>query len=137
MGSAVIRREDWPMRLSGALESARNQPFQWGAHDCALFAADCVLAMTDRDFAAEFRGTYDSKDSAAAVLARESLEQIATRFLGERLASVNLAQRGDVMHRVQGEVPALGICIGDQAIFLGLRAFLWVPVQECSAAWHV
>lgn len=38
-----------------------NEPFSWGANDCAMFAADAIEAMTGVDVAAEFRGKYSTK----------------------------------------------------------------------------
>lgn len=46
-----------------------NTPFQWGTNDCALMAANYVLAKTGVDFAAEFRGKYNSKYSAYRLIA--------------------------------------------------------------------
>ncbi len=54
----ITRVPDWRVRLYAALEGHRGHAFQWGSHDCALLAADAVLAMTGVDLAAPFRGRY-------------------------------------------------------------------------------
>jgi len=57
MSAAIIPRlPDWAMRLDDLIRRRRARPFEWGRHDCAIFAADAVLAMTDRDLAAGLRG---------------------------------------------------------------------------------
>ncbi|MFN6950990.1 MAG: DUF6950 family protein [Albidovulum sp.] len=53
------RRRDWRARLHEEIERHRRVPFSWGdGSDCAMFAADCVKAMTGDDPAARFRGRY-------------------------------------------------------------------------------
>jgi len=51
----VSRPPDWPERLLAALAAARDRPFRWGEHDCCLFAADLIEAVTGVDPAAAFR----------------------------------------------------------------------------------
>lgn len=53
-----MRRDDWYSRLSTYVEDVRRKPFAYGDHDCALFAAGAVLAMTGIDPAAGLRGKY-------------------------------------------------------------------------------
>ncbi|SHI91145.1 DUF6950 family protein [Wenxinia saemankumensis] len=55
----MTRLPDWRPRLEAVLRDARGRAFAYGAWDCALFAADCIAAMTGKDPAAELRG-YDS-----------------------------------------------------------------------------
>jgi len=54
----IKRYPDWRTRLSAYLYEVAHKPFQWGEHDCALFAAGAVHAMTGEDFAADYRGKY-------------------------------------------------------------------------------
>ena len=61
------RRPDWPERLAVLVEARRHAPFVWGTHDCAMFAADAVLAQTDRDFLARWRGAYAAEEQGEAI----------------------------------------------------------------------
>lgn len=45
-----------------------RMPFEWGANDCALFAADGILACSGVDIAAEFRGKYSDEEGALAAI---------------------------------------------------------------------
>jgi hypothetical protein len=54
------RLSDWRERLTAYLVSVAGRPFAYGSHDCALFVAGAVEAMTDFDPAALHRGQYDS-----------------------------------------------------------------------------
>lgn len=53
-----MRFPDWKPRLTAYLASIARAPFAPGAHDCALFAAGCIEAMTGQDLARDLRGTY-------------------------------------------------------------------------------
>ena len=137
MGSQLKRFEDWPRRLDAAIEGARKRPFSWGSHDCALFAADVVVALTGEDLAAYGRGHYDSAETALRMIsAGGGLAAIATKALGEPVP-VPQARRGDVVLRCGEHGPSLGICLGARCAFTGFEGLVFVPLNECEQAWHV
>lgn len=92
-----MRLENWPGLLEEFIEQSLHAPFEWGARDCCLFAADAVRAMTGEDYAAEFRGRYRSARSAQQVLAAfGGVSGIVERTGFEEIAPL-MAQRGDVV----------------------------------------
>ncbi len=97
------RRVDWPERLAGCLAAARARPFAWGSHDCALFACDCVKAITGVDPGRRFRAKYKTARGAAGALRRFAgggVEAAAMRMaadLGAPEIAVARAGRGDVV----------------------------------------
>lgn len=106
---SLARFENWPQRLAAALESRRATAFAWGRNDCAIFAADMVKAITGKDFAAGFRGTYRSKRKALAMLEANgwaSLEALGDHFLPR---ATERLQRGDVVLYDGRFGPFLGI----------------------------
>jgi hypothetical protein len=97
----VTREENWPSVLAAALEAARARPFEWGQHDCVMFALDTVRAMTGADLARPFRGRYASLKGALAYLASHGgalSAMLDATFDTAGLAEVhpNFAQRGDL-----------------------------------------
>lgn len=52
----MTRRTDWHQRLCTFLAETADRPFAPGRHDCALFAAGAVKAVTGRDPARGWRG---------------------------------------------------------------------------------
>jgi hypothetical protein len=54
--------------LAGFLGAAAARGFAWGTHDCMLFAADWALALTGRDPAAAWRGTYSDEAGAVEIV---------------------------------------------------------------------
>lgn len=133
------RVENWPEILLALVEDRRSKPFAWGENDCALFAADCVLAMTGEDFAAAFRGRYTTAAGSIKALKRfgaGSLESTATAALGEPI-SPKLAQRGDVVLFDAVTGPALAVCLGGNAAAAGPEGITWVPMDLWTKAWRV
>jgi len=142
MGPLMLtRREDWPSRLAAALEAARDKPFQWGVHDCGLFAADCVLAMTDVDPAAMYRGQYS--DEAGAVetmylLSNGGLRAAWTKALGPAMNNVRMARRGDVaLVSVDGAEEITGVVVGSRVACLARDGLVMIPSRCVVAAWAV
>ena len=43
-------------RLLDAVAARRDRAFQWGVHDCCLFACDVIRGAGGVDYAAPFRG---------------------------------------------------------------------------------
>lgn len=64
------RLPDWGLRLGAWLASISSAPFAYGSHDCALFAAGAIEAMTGVDHAADWRGRYKTQIGGFRVLRR-------------------------------------------------------------------
>lgn len=135
------RHEDWPRCLDEAIAVARVQPFAWGRHDCCLFAADCVVAMTGEDPAAAWRDRYDNADDGYALLTerhRGDLAAAVDAVLGLRLPGPAFAQRGDVVLIDTSNGLALGVCAGRHHLIpakpVGLVPF---RLSQALAAWRI
>lgn len=134
------RYQDWEDRLRTYLDRVAEEPFKWGFHDCALFAADCVNAQCGIDAAAAFRGKYDSQRGAALAL-RElgagTLLKTVKSWLGDPI-SVHFAQRGDV---VMLDATTTGICVGRYSYFVGseqgVEGLTIHPTASCRYAFRV
>src|SRR5690606_24088577 len=98
-----MRLEGWEIAFFELIRDARTRPFAWGDHDCCLFAADVIRALTGVDVAADLRGRYSTAIGAKRVITREggSLDALAeARFpaLGiTELPAAAYAQRGDIL----------------------------------------
>ena len=146
MGHGLVRAEGWEARLREAVEAAREKPFEWGTNDCALFAADCVRAMTGTDLAAAFRGKYTTASGARRALMRfgeGSLEATVMAVLGEPIVPT-LARRGDVVlfqsfppGAPPDGIEALAVCLGEVAASPGPQGLTYVPMSEWLKAWRV
>lgn len=131
------RADNWPEILSGVIEGARERPFCFGTHDCALFAADAVLAMTGTDLAARYRGTYSDERGALRLMGeRGALHAMACEALGEPIDPA-LALRGDVVLTAQQGRYSLGVCVGRQFASPGKAGLLFFSMGRADCAWRV
>ncbi|MGA0543198.1 DUF6950 family protein [Neotabrizicola sp. VNH66] len=133
------RRLGWERILVDAIEAARARAFRWGRHDCATFAFDLRRAIAGgHDVAALWRGRYTTARGAVRVMRRlgwTSLEAAGRDLLGEPLASVHLAQRGDLVLADTGL--GFGICLGARAAGIAPSGLVLVPISACALAWRV
>ncbi len=116
------------------LETVRARSFAYGSHDCALFAADAVQAMTGTDLAAQFRGRYDSLKAGLKLvrggplaLVRQHFEAIPPAFAGVG----DLALIGEV------GVPALGLFEGQHILVLREEGLGLMPRAAATCAFRV
>jgi hypothetical protein len=145
-----IRVRHWATRaLDAFLTSRAKTPFAWGAHDCALFAADGIEAMTGTDIAADFRGEYS--DEAGALAA------IKTIAGGETVADAAawcaakhgipewprplFAQRGDLVvyedPTTKRPVSGLIHLSGRHIVAAGPKGLMRISISRVLRAWHV
>jgi hypothetical protein len=135
----IFRCQDWEERLALYLDRINEVGFAWGRHDCALFAADCVNAMTGVDPAERYRGKYDTARGAAEALrlygAGTLLKTMKSIFWQ---VSVSHAQRGDV---VMLDRTTTGICAGQYSWFVGREqareSLIPIPTSSCRFAFRV
>lgn len=115
------RLDDWQLRLNDTVEAARERPFVWGKHDCCMFAASCVEAMTGENHMAHFIGTYNDEQTAKTALKNlgaGTLFRSLQKIFGKAYPPA-MAQRGDIVYRRVNKMPSVGICMGLYSVFVG------------------
>jgi hypothetical protein len=131
--------EDWLRRLRSEIESAESRSFAWGDHDCCLFAARCVDAMTGSSLEAQWRSEYHDHRSALRLLHDEGgLESAVTRRLGPPIRWVN-AQRGDLcLMETPDGIGSLGVCVGAQVACVAAdNGVQYLPTNQAIACWSI
>jgi hypothetical protein len=121
------RLAEWEKRFGYFLldHAAHPRGFEWGKFDCALFAADCIIAITGVDIASELRGHYKSYNSARRIMRRTAgygLESLADKLTAEHRAysvDIKMARRGDMLLFDTLLGPTLGVVSLD-----GITAFV-------------
>lgn len=131
------RLADWEDRLASLIAQRIDQPFVWGVNDCALFAADCIEAMTGVDLAPDLRGQWQDQRQALRVIAGLGGLAAAVEVLGLVESSPLFAQRGDlVLHRRDGS-DALAICLGSNLAGPSESGLLFFGLESGGRAWRV
>ncbi|UGO51432.1 hypothetical protein QJV44_gp18 [Serratia phage vB_SmaS_Tlacuache] len=136
-----MKNLDWQEKLLEQVVLREKVKFEWGKHDCCLFAADVVQAMTGVDYASEFRGKYSTEIGAKRLLAKAG-EDGLTGVLDGKFAQVDLSyvQRGDLVLVQTDAGPALGIYWAGQSVWLqgleGVQLFINIK-DRILKAWRV
>ncbi|WP_375227494.1 DUF6950 family protein [Roseobacter sp. S98] len=113
MSGSLQRHPDWRNRLIAYLTTCARRPFEPGKHDCALFLAGGVLAMTGVDFAAPYRGRYTTVAEGVRLLRRHDFADHAALARTSLVSRpVSMAREGDGAIVREGASPALGIVQG-------------------------
>lgn len=141
------RREDWKARLIAYLAASHSTPFQEGIHDCALFAAGAVEAMTGVDYAAPYRGRYKTTRGGYRILRKDGYADhvaLCAACLPEIRDATgapqpSMAQAGDITVLEGTDGLALGVVQGEWIYVLDAgRAHIGVrPFRDALRAFHV
>jgi len=127
------------LALSTYLAQCEGRPYAYGEHDCALFAAGAVLAMTGEDPAGPFRGRYCSRWSGDELLAAHGSDTLEAAIDGLfPQVAIGFAKRGDLAWH-EGSV---GVVAGRFALFVGedmdgTARLIRVPRGAWEKAWAV
>lgn len=107
------RKKDWRASLVAYVASVSKAEFKPGRHDCALFAAGAVEAMTGEDLAAKWRGKYRSLKRGQVLLQKsgfaDHIELAASHF--DEVPPL-MAQVGDIAVIEASGEDALGVVQG-------------------------
>ena len=126
------RYADWQTRLHEYLAGVARAPLAYGQHDCALFAADAICAMTGVDLAATYRGRYDSLAGGLQLLARDGFaDHVALARSHLAVGAVATAMPGDVAVFETDLGSALGVVQGASVYVLHSGGMLGlVPLTD-------
>lgn len=132
------RLPDWRRRLELYLAEVANRPFAFGRHDCGLFAAGAIEAMTGKDPGEPYRDRYGSFKGALKALRKDGFADhlVLANALFSALP-VARARPGDLAAVETGEGPAFGIVQGEQVYLAGEAGLRLVPLTDAARAWRV
>lgn len=132
------RHPDWRGRLIAYVAAAAATPFRPGRHDCALFAAGAVAAMTGFDAAEPWRGRYTTLRGGLRVLRREGYADHLA-LVTAHLAPVHpaFARVGDLAAVEGMQGMALGVVQGARIYVLRPEGLATVDLLTATHAWRV
>ena len=138
-----MRISNWPSALIAHIEDNRQTPFKWGVHDCMLWAASCIEAVTDNDPAKDLRGTYSTALAAIRIIDSYGGFNALVESLidgGEEMRiHRNLASRGDLVTTTDERGhKALGICDTHHGVFPGPDGLTFIKRNDLDdEAWRI
>ncbi len=131
-----MRYHNWQVRFEAFINSRMHTPFAWGTNDCAVFACDCVLAITGQDFGMGLREHRTAKEASDTLENVGGVVGIADRSLGARIV-VGLANVGDVILLNEDGRDSLAICNGGTVIAVAKSGLTTMSMSKAVAAWRV
>ena len=136
---AVARKATWRQELMQYLGAVARTPLAFGTHDCALFAAGAVQAMTGQDFAAPYRGRYTTMAGGLQLLQRDGhADHVALARSVLPVVPAALAQPGDLAIIAMEPVAALGVVQGAGIYVLDITGSLGLlPLTDATEALRV
>lgn len=136
-----MRPFGWERRLHDFVESRRLTPFAWGDNDCCGFALAGVLEMwPGRVALPPVDVSRTGALAARAALRRlgcDDAADVATLLLGDPLASLRQAGRGDVVAFDGDHGATLGLCLGGIFAAPGADGLVFMPMPVAALAWKV
>ena len=133
-----MRLPDWKPRLIAYLDANVRRPFAPGRHDCALFVAGAVEAMTGNDPATLFRGRYRTLRGGQRILRSAGYGNhidLAAALFGEMHPSQ--AAPGDLAVVPTEEGEALGLVQGEVVYVLTPTNVGLIPIATASRVFRV
>lgn len=136
-----MRFEDWDVRLAECVSSAQERPFEWGQHDCTLWAMSVRSALTGAA-PAPWQGKYKTPKGAARKMLRmgaQSLEEAGRIVLGEPI-NPRLAQRGDIVLTPNDDPEwpeVFGVCIGSEVAVVTPEGLSTHSLLAARLAWRI
>lgn len=143
---ALTRVEKWDtVAFQEFLLARADVPFAWGANDCSIFTADGVLAITGTDIASDFRGKYESEETAIALVKKvtggadvEAAAAWCAEKVGmqERLHPM-MAQRGEMVLVQSGDRVIAGLVhlSGRHVVTVAEAGLVRLPITAVKRAW--
>ena len=131
-----MRLNNWQLHYSDFYNSRLILPFVWGSNDCALFAVDCVKALTGYDHGVKFRGYTTARQAKHIVDRFGGLYEIASKALGEPTTPAYAAV-GDVVLIEIADSLCLGVSNGSVCIGPGKDGIISLANSAIQHVWKI
>lgn len=133
------RLPDWRVRLTDYLAEVARHPLRPGRHDCALFVAGAVRAMTGSDPARGWRGKYRSLAAGQRALeARGYADHVALVAAWCPPVAPAFAAVGDIaVMKSDVDAAALGLVQGASVYVLSRTGLVLVSRMEMLGAFKI
>jgi hypothetical protein len=132
-----MRIEGWEKKLDSVIERKRNQPFNWADNNCLGLVAEVQQEITGNTDFPEALEDVSSKFNAQRIILKNAKN--LTEWVDNKLRRIpiTMATRGDVVEVETPEGPAMGICVGAKAVFIGQDGLEYISLVALIRAWRV
>ena len=129
-------------RLSNYLREVKDQPFEWGTHDCFIFSNTAFKHYHGHGYADDWLGRYMSSDGPMlpSKLKKEFSANSFDEAILDKLQEVSyVPPKGSLVATKKTERwyigYALGISLGIKAAFVSRGGLIYIPIDDIEKAW--
>jgi len=143
-----MKKKTWENDLEEYIEEVRNKPFDWGLHDCVVFANQIIKVQLGKGFFDEHLPEYKTALKANRTYRtmllemkvaniKEAIDTKLTRFVGL------IPPKGSIVCKVEkqridyGIGHNLGVAIDNRAGFLGYKGLQFQKITSGDVFWTV
>jgi len=143
-----MKNKTWEKDLEVYIEEIRNEPFDWGIHDCVVFANQIIKVQTGKGFfdkhLPEYKTALKANRTYRTMLLemnvsniKEAIDTKLTRFIGL------IPPKGSIVCKVEkqridyGIGHKLGVAIDQRAGFLGYNGLQFEKIRSGDVFWTV
>jgi hypothetical protein len=134
-----MKIENSKSAVIAAINSHRDQPFEYGAHDCGILVADAVWPQIGHDIARKYRGNYTTRAELDVLLAADGYKSHVD-ILADLFEEIPYSQAvtGDVA-AVEGDDGTLvtGVINGPYIFVFGYRGVGAIPLSRAVRTFKV
>ncbi|WP_374797259.1 DUF6950 family protein [Paracoccus sp. p3-h83] len=129
-----MRVYNWEARLAAYVARVAREGFAWGQHDCALFAAGAVEAVTGIDPAADWRGRYSSFEGGVKLIRKAGFsDHIAAARAWFPKVSRAEVMPGDLAVIDTGAGSAVSVVQGEMLYVLTEAGLGLIPAEQAAS----
>ena len=143
-----MKKQTWEKDLELYIEEIRNEPFNWGLHDCVVFANQVVKVQTGKGFlddhlpeydtALKANRTYQSILTAMKVDSlKEAIDTKLRRFIGLIPPKGSIVCKEHKQRMEYGIGYNLGVAIDNRAGFLSEKGLEFKKIKSGDIFWTV
>ena len=144
-----MKKKDWEKELEIYIEKIRKKPFNWGIHDCVVFANEIVKIQTGKGFLDDHLPDYDNAIKAnrtyRTILVdlkvnniKEAIDTKLRRFIGLIPPKGSIVCKEEKKERMEyGIGYNLGVAIDHRAGFLGENGLQFLRIKSEDVFWQV
>ena len=143
-----MKKPDWEKQLELYIEKIRTKPFNWGHHDCVVFANEIVKVQTGKGFLDSHLPDYDTAIKAnrtyRAILLdlrvstlKEAIDTKLNRFIGLIPPKGSIVCKTIKQKMEYGIGYNLGVAVDHRAGFLSDNGLEFLRIKNEDVFWKV
>jgi len=135
----LIRTHTWEIDFIRFIDGIRTKGFDWRSWDCCRMCGEAVKVITGHNPVTEAFITYGSKRGALRAIrahGQRNLSDTLEDVLGPALPIHN-AMRGDVVYTLRDDGPVIGMCLGQQSVFVEPEGLIEYPTLKLMKVFKI